>query len=233
MDAGPVTSTRTEAIAEVREPRFKRPLDVALALAGLIVSVPLWAAIAVAICLESGRPIFYGQERVGRHGHVFWIWKFRSMVTDAEALSGPVAATEGDPRVTRVGRILRSAALDELPQLINILRGEMSFVGPRADRPWEVEKNDGELLAGAGLDGDGSAPSLYALIPNYDRRLLVRPGLAGLAQVYGRYDTARRQKLRFDLLYMKNMTLWLDVKLIALSLWVCVRGRCETPGPRL
>ena len=109
----------------------------------------------------------------------------------------------------------------------------MSFVGPRADRTWEVEKNDGELLSRSGPGTNVSAPSLYTLIPNYHLRLLVRPGLAGLAQVYGRYDTARRQKLRFDLLYMRNMTLCLDVKLIALSLWVCLRGRCETPGPRL
>lgn len=221
------------AIARVDEPRLKRPLDVVLALLGLLASSPLWAVIALAIRLESGRPIFYFQERAGRRGRTFLAWKFRSMVKDAEAASGPVAATDEDPRITRVGRLLRSTAMDELPQFVNILKGDMSFVGPRADRPWEVEQRDGELHRGDASGADASAPTFEALIPNYHLRLLVRPGLTGLAQIYGRYDTPRRQKLRFDLLYVRRQTFWLDVRLILLSLWISVRGKWESRSAKL
>lgn len=208
----------------VREPWLKRPLDVVLALVGLIASAPLWVLIACAIWLEDGRPILYFQERVGRGGRRFKVWKFRSMVADAERRSGPVAATERDPRITRVGRVLRNTAADELPQLVNILKGDMSFVGPRADRPWEIEAADGPA------DGIGEALGFEELIPNYRERLAVRPGLTGLAQIYAKYDTPRRQKLRFDRLYVRNMSIWLDIRLILLSLWISLRGRWESRG---
>ena len=117
----------------------KRLLDVLLAGAGLIASAPLWAAIAALIKIEDGGPVFFSQERVGCRGRRFDALKFRSMIVDAEAGTGPIQAGENDPRVTRIGRILRATAMDELPQLWNIFRGDMSFVGPRALRPGEIE----------------------------------------------------------------------------------------------
>jgi len=170
------------------------------------------------------------------------------MINDAEVKSGPVAAKEEDPRITKVGRVLRNSAMDELPQFINILKGDVSFAGPRADRPWEVEEKDGDLLGKAAVSGQPSAvsqkqsnvnpggslekPDFFELIPNYQLRLLVRPGLIGLAQIYGRYDTARRQKLRFDLLYIRNMSFWLDLKLILLSFWITAQGKWESRGKK-
>src|SRR5689334_22401977 len=117
----------------------KRLLDVLLAGSGLIASAPLWAAIAALIKMEDGGPVFFSQERVGRRGRSFDALKFRSMIVDAEARTGPIQAGENDPRITRIGRILRATAMDELPQLWNIFRGDMSFVGPRALRPGEIE----------------------------------------------------------------------------------------------
>lgn len=209
----------------VRLPLLKRPFDVSLSLLGLVLSVPLWILIALAIWLEDGRPIFYLQERVGRAGRRFKTWKFRSMIKDAEVESGPVAAAQDDSRITKVGAVLRNTAMDELPQLINILKGDMSFVGPRADRPWEVEPKDGDLSGSAGSIHN---PDFFQLIPNYQARLQVRPGLTGLAQIYAKYDTPRRQKLRFDLLYIRNVSFWLDLKLILLSFWITMRGSWES-----
>ena len=117
----------------------KRLLDIALSGAGLVASAPLWAVIAVLIKLEDGGPVFYAQERSGLNGRPFLVRKFRSMIPDAEARTGAVQATEHDPRVTRVGRLLRATAMDELPQLWNIFKGDMSFTGPRALRPGEIE----------------------------------------------------------------------------------------------
>jgi lipopolysaccharide/colanic/teichoic acid biosynthesis glycosyltransferase len=151
---------------------IKRVFDCVLAASGLVASAPLWALLAIAIKLEDGGPIFFRQSRVGLGGRVFDALKFRSMVPDAEARTGPVQATENDPRVTRVGRFMRSTAMDELPQLWNIFAGEMSFVGPRPLRPGEMEvRGDGQLVA---LDQ----------IPGYAARHRVRPGLTGLTQVY-------------------------------------------------
>lgn len=227
-----------------REPWLKRPLDFFVALLGLIVSAPLWAVVAVTVWLEDGRPIFYTQERIGRGERRFNAWKFRSMNHNAELGTGPVAAAENDSRITKVGKALRATGMDELPQLVNILKGDMSFVGPRADRPWEVEESDGDLLGT--VSGRGQVPdanqgrtslhakaslddaSLTQLIPGYEMRLVVRPGLTGLAQVYAKYDTPRRQKLRFDLLYIKNMSVWLDVRLILLSFLITIRGKWES-----
>ena len=193
----------------------KRALDTLLAGVGLLSSSPLCGLIALAIKLEDRGPIFYGQDRVGKGGKVFQVLKFRSMVPDAEGAVGPLQSAHGDARVTRVGRFLRATALDELPQLWNILVGHMSFVGPRALRPGEIEVN-----------GRGECAPLEA-IPGYAERHAVVPGLTGLAQVYAPRDIPRIQKFRYDVLYIRRRTLWLDLRLIAVSLWISVRGRWE------
>jgi lipopolysaccharide/colanic/teichoic acid biosynthesis glycosyltransferase len=193
----------------------KRMLDVLLAGVGLIVSSPLWALIAGAIKLGSPGPIFFTQIRVGERGRHFGAIKFRSMVHDAEKGTGPVQATAHDPRVTRVGRLLRATALDELPQLWNIFRGDMSFVGPRALRPNEIEPAT-----------DGLAVALEA-VPGFAMRCSVTPGLTGLAQIYLRRDVTRRQKFRYDLLYVRRQSFMLDLRLILLSFWISFNGRWE------
>jgi len=195
-----------------------RAFDAGLAGAGLIGSLPLWAVVAAAIKLEDGGDIFYGQERVGKGGRVFFVWKFRSMRQDAESVSGARQATADDPRITRVGRWLRAAAMDELPQLWNIVRGDMSFVGPRALRPGEIE-----------VKGDGRFERLEDVL-GFERRCTVRPGLTGIAQIYAARDISRRQKFRYDMLYIRNRSFTLDLRLIALSLWITFRGRWEARG---
>jgi lipopolysaccharide/colanic/teichoic acid biosynthesis glycosyltransferase/VanZ family protein len=200
---------------------LKRPFDVALSGLGLLVSAPLWAVIPLAIRLEGRGPVFYAQERVGRNGRTFKALKFRSMIVDAEKASGPVQAAAGDPRVTRVGRVLRATAMDELPQLVNIFKGDMSFVGPRALRPNEREVNG------------GGGPTSIAEIPGFDRRHAVRPGLTGLAQVFLPGETPRRRKFRYDLLYIRRRSFWLDLRLIALSFWITFRGKWESRQPKV
>jgi lipopolysaccharide/colanic/teichoic acid biosynthesis glycosyltransferase len=200
---------------------IKRFFDLTLAAAGLVASSPLWLIIPAAIRLEDGGPVFFPQDRVGRDGRVFTALKFRSMVPQAESISGPLQACEDDPRVTRVGRLLRATALDELPQLWNIFVGDMSFVGPRPLRPGEVD-----------VRGDGRVVHLHD-IPGYVERHRVRPGLTGLTQVYAARDIPRANKFRLDLLYLKRASLWLDVKLIALSFWITGRGAWETRGPKV
>ena len=194
---------------------IKRCIDVTLSAAGLIVSAPLWVVIPAAIKLEDGGAVFFRQERVGLGGRVFFALKFRSMIPDAEARSGPVQAAENDPRVTRVGRLLRATALDELPQLLNILAGDMSFVGPRPLRPGEIDVAD-----------DGRLVKLED-IPGYEARHRVRPGLTGLAQVYAARDLRRTSKFRLDRLYLAKSSVWLDLKLIAISFWISGRGEWE------
>ena len=194
---------------------IKRAFDASLAGIGLLVSVPFWCVIPLAIKLEDGGSVFYPQPRVGLNGRVFDALKFRSMRPNAEALTGAIQATENDPRITRVGRVLRATAMDELPQLWNILRGDMSFVGPRPLRPGEVEvRGDGQLLA-------------LAEIPGYQERHSVRPGLTGLTQVYAPRDISRTSKFRLDRLYLKRASFWLDLKLILLSFWITGRGAWE------
>src|SRR5471030_1446517 len=178
---------------------IKRIFDASLAAAGLILSSPLWLLIPVAIKLEDGGSVFFPQDRVGKGGRVFAALKFRSMRPNAEALTGPVQATENDPRITRIGRVLRGTAMDELPQLVNILRGDMSFVGPRPLRPGEVDvRGDGQMIA---LDQ----------IPGYAARHRVRPGLTGLTQVYAPRDISRTSKFRMDQVYLKRAGFWLDL----------------------
>jgi len=196
----------------------KRALDVTLAGTGLIASAPLWALITLCIKLEDGGPVFYGQERSGLSGRPFRVRKFRSMIPDAEAATGAIQASEHDARVTRVGRVLRATAMDELPQLWNIFRGDMSFTGPRALRPGEIETLGGDRI------------ELLEDVPGFTRRASVRPGLTGVAQIYAARDIPRRHKFRYDLLYVRRQSLWLDVRLIALSFWITFRGTWESRG---
>src|SRR5437899_846852 len=197
---------------------IKRTVDVMLAAIGLVASAPLWAVMAVAIKLEDGGLVFFPQDRVGRGGRVFQALKFRSMRPDAEALTGPIQAAEDDPRVTRVGRWLRATAMDELPQLWNIFVGDMSFVGPRALVPAEIEVSGrGELVP-------------MERIPGYQARHRVRPGLTGVAQIYADRDVPRRHKFKLDLLYVRRQSSSLDLRLIALSFWITFRGRWEKRG---
>ncbi len=197
---------------------LKRSFDIVLSAVGLIVSIPCWILIALAIKLEDSGPMFYGQERVGKAGRLFRSWKFRSMVPCSDPGSGPLQAKVGDPRVTVVGRFLRAAAFDELPQLWNIFKGDMSFVGPRALLPREVE-----------VDGQREC-TLLDQVPGYRTRHMVRPGLTGLAQVYQPRDIPHRKKFRYDLLYVRRQGFCLDLKLIALSFWITLRGEWESRG---
>jgi len=197
---------------------LKRAFDATLAGAGLILSAPLWAIFAAAIRIEDGGPVFYRQSRVGLGGRTFDALKFRSMHADAERSTGAIQATERDPRVTRVGRLMRATAMDELPQLVNILRGDMSFVGPRALRPGEIETSSNGRL------------ERLEDVPGFERRIRVRPGLTGLAQVYAPRDVRRRQKFRYDRLYVERRSWCLDLRLILLSFWISLLGRWEVRG---
>lgn len=193
--------------------RYKRTFDLLILLTAHVLLLPvflaLWIVIPLAIWLEDRGPVFYLQRRTGRGGRVFWLVKFRSMIADAEASTGPVWAFEHDERITRVGRFLRATALDELPQLINVLKGDLSMVGPRPERPELVEK-------------------FAEKIPHFLKRLQVKPGLTGVAQVYGRYSSLPRHKLNYDMLYIRKMSLLLDIKLLLVSVLVTVQARWQT-----
>jgi lipopolysaccharide/colanic/teichoic acid biosynthesis glycosyltransferase len=195
---------------------LKRIFDICLSLTGIIGSSPLWVIFSLAIIIEDGLPIFYLQERVGKEGRIFNGIKFRSMVKDAEKDTGPVQAVENDPRVTKVGRILRATAMDELPQLINILKGDMSFVGPRALRPEERE-----------VYGNPDKTRIED-IPGYEERLTVSPGLTGIAQIYLPTDAPRQEKFKYDLLYIKKQSFSMDLKLIFLSFYITFKGKWES-----
>lgn len=173
---------------------IKRAFDIAASLLGLIITSPVFLIIAAAIKLDSPGSVFYFQERYTIHKKRFNIIKFRTMVKDAEKM-GAKLATERDDRITRTGRILRSCRLDELPQLINILKGEMSFVGPRPERPIYADRYS-------------------VMVKNYDIRYTVKAGLTGYAQIYGQYNTKVSDKVLFDSIYINNFSLWLDLKLI-------------------
>ena len=177
----------------------KRAMDIVLSALGLIVLSPVLLAVAAAIKLEDGGPVFYKQKRLTRGSREFEILKFRSMIVDAEKYAGAVLATEDDPRITKVGKFIRACRLDEFPQLLNILKGDMSIVGPRPER---------KILA----------DEISKDIPEFAYRLKVRGGLTGYAQIYGKYNTSAYDKLRLDLMYIENYSLLLDIKLIILTL---------------
>jgi sugar transferase (PEP-CTERM system associated) len=187
----------------------KRTLDIAGALVGLIIGLPIMLLVAVLVRLSSPGPVLYQQERVGLNGRVFRIRKFRSMCADAEAKTGAVWSTANDPRVTRVGRFLRLTRLDELPQLWNVLRGDMSIVGPRPERPEFVS-------------------DLTEQIPFYGQRHVVKPGLTGWAQVrytYGASVEDTIQKLQYDLYYIKNLSIALDLVIVIETLKIVILRR--------
>ena len=213
--ATPLTATHP-VVNVARIPLAKRLLDVSLSGVGLLGSSPLWLMLALLVKVEDGGPVFYSQDRVGEGGRIFHAWKFRSMIPDAEKHVGAVQASENDPRVTRIGRLMRATAMDELPQLWSIFAGDMSFVGPRALRPGEIETGgNGELIH---LED----------VPGYRERHGVRPGLTGIAQIFAPRDITRRNKFRYDRLYIARQSFWLDVKLIALSFWITFRGSWES-----
>ena len=182
----------------------KRIFDVLFSIIGLILSMPISFFTALIIKLESKGPIFYQQERIGENGEVFNLIKFRSMKIDAEKYTGPVWAEENDPRITRVGRIIRKLHIDEIPQMVNVLKGDMSFVGPRPERPYFVKK-------------------LTPQIPYYDQRHSVKPGITGWAAVnykYGANLCDAVEKLQYDLYYIKNISLFLDIIIIIKTIFI-------------
>ncbi|MGI9534431.1 MAG: sugar transferase, partial [Thermodesulfobacteriota bacterium] len=174
-----------------KEYLLKRPLDVSLSSIGILISSPLWLIISILIKINDYGPVFYSQKRVGKGGIPFSTLKFRTMTPDSDRLFGPLQAEEGDKRVTKVGKYLRNSAMDELPQLISIFKGDMSFVGPRALLPSEIE-----------VEGEENIP--LELIPGYKDRQSVLPGLTGIAQIYAPRDISRRNKFRYDKIYIKN-----------------------------
>jgi lipopolysaccharide/colanic/teichoic acid biosynthesis glycosyltransferase len=199
-----------------REHLLKRPLDIFLSSLMLLLSAPFYILIALAIKLDDGGPVFYRQQRWGRGGRKFSVLKFRTMIPDADKKFGLKQVGLNDERVTRVGRLLRACGLDELPQMINILGGGMSFVGPRALAV-------GEIL----FDGDGRRID-YEETPGFLDRLAARPGLTSLATIYLHKDSSVRRKFRYDLCYIQHQSLGLDLRLIALSFWISFRGKWET-----
>ena len=187
----------------------KRALDLIAALAGMILAVPLMILVAIAVRLDSAGPILYRQQRVGQHGRLFNLFKVRSMRQDAEAKTGAVWCAEQDPRITRIGRFIRKTRLDEIPQLWNVLRGDMSLVGPRPERPEFVE-------------------SLAREIPFYGQRHSVKPGLTGWAQVsysYAGSIDGTMEKLQYDLFYIKNLSLPLDLFIMFCTAKIVLLGK--------
>jgi sugar transferase (PEP-CTERM system associated) len=188
---------------------LKRSIDLALSLVIGILALPLMVLTAIAIALESGRPILYCQERVGENGKAFTLCKFRSMRTDAEKGGTPIWAKDGDDRVTPVGRVIRKTRLDELPQIWNVVRGDMSFVGPRPERPFFVAE-------------------LSNAIPFYQQRHAVKPGLTGWAQVKYRYGSSLEdamEKLRYDLYYIKHLSIFFDLTIVFDTVKVVLFGK--------
>ena len=181
----------------------KRLLDLVICLPALVVALPFMMIVAIAIKAEDGGPVFYKQARASLGGKVFDILKFRSMVVDAEKF-GAIPATDKDPRITKVGRFIRATRLDELPQLLNIIKGDMSIVGPRPERVEHMEKYGAE-------------------IPEFAFRTKVKGGLTGFAQIYGKYNTSPYDKLRLDMMYIENYSFIMDIKLILMTVRIMLK----------
>lgn len=180
----------------------KKLIDLVTSIIGLVVSIPIIVIAGILIKLETKGPIIYTQERVGKNGQLFEIYKLRTMYHNAEK-DGMQWAQKDDPRVTKVGRYLRKTRIDELPQLINVLRGEMSIVGPRPERPYFIEEFSKD-------------------IPRFIDRLVVLPGLTGWSQVNGGYELSPEQKLQLDLYYISNQSILLDLKIIIKTIKIVV-----------
>jgi exopolysaccharide biosynthesis polyprenyl glycosylphosphotransferase len=189
--------------------QIKRIMDVVVSATILVLGLPFWLIVAAAIKLSSPGAAVYSQVRVGQNGKNFTMLKFRSMYQDAEKHSGPAWATEKDPRITPMGRFIRKTRLDEIPQFVNVLKGEMSLVGPRPERPFFVEQ-------------------LKLEIPWYVRRIKMKPGVTGWAQVKHKYDSSIedvKQKVMYDLYYFENMSIMLDIKIILRTFLVVFTGK--------
>ena len=193
----------TRLLLTTEQKILKRMLDILVTIPAIIILLPLMAATAIAIKADSKGPIIYSQERVGLYGKTFKVYKFRSMRQDAEAKSGPVLAKEGDSRITKVGRFIRATRIDELPQLFNVLKGEMSIVGPRPERPFFVEQFIKEK-------------------PEYSYRHNVKPGITGLAQIAGKYNTTAYDKLTYDLIYIQEQSIKTDLIIMLQTLKVLI-----------
>jgi lipopolysaccharide/colanic/teichoic acid biosynthesis glycosyltransferase len=211
--ASPITSSPVKGKAYL----LKWPLEAALALIGLTVLLPVCVAVALLIWLDDRGPVFVHQVRVGQFGIPFHVIKFRTMRPETSPRVHR-QATANDSRITRAGRLLRAMALDEIPQLLNVVRGDMSFVGPRALLPREIEVDP------------RSRYHRIEDVPNYHVRISVRPGLTGLAQIYAPRDISRQKKFKYDALYVRKMSLVLDLRLIAVSVFISLTGRWPRRG---
>lgn len=204
----PLIDIRPELMPEW-EKKLKRLMDIIVSLLILIVSFPIILFTAIGIKIDSEGPVFFKQERLGQNGKPFNVYKFRSMIKDAEKYTGPVWSQKDDPRVTRMGKFVRRVRIDEIPQMLNVLKGEMSLVGPRPERAFFVEKLSHE-------------------IPYYKRRLKVRPGVTGWAQIKHKYDETIEDvkiKLKYDLFYIENMSLRMDFKILLRTVFVVLFGK--------
>lgn len=199
---------------------LKRIFDFVIAIIGVICFLPLGVLFSLLIWLEDGGNVFYLQDRVGKYGKIFKSIKFRSMIPSVGSSTVPLQTRKDDPRITKIGRRLRAAAMDELPQLINIAKGEMSFVGPRALRPEEKEVGSDKIV------------SVYEF-PEFKERCAVKPGLTGVAQVLLSRNAPREQKFKYDLLYIKNRSFWFDCYLIILSFFISLKGKWEAEETKI
>ena len=183
---------------------YHRVLDIIIGIVGLVISIPILIIFGIMIKKEDGGPIFYKQDRLGKDGKVIFIYKLRSMRVDAEK-NGAVWAEKNDPRITKVGRFIRKTRIDEIPQFLNILKGEMSIIGPRPERPTlTMEFNE--------------------KIPGFINRLVVKPGLTGYAQVNGGYDISPEDKIKDDLYYIRNRSVFLDLGILLKTVKVVLTG---------
>jgi exopolysaccharide biosynthesis polyprenyl glycosylphosphotransferase len=205
VDDVPLIEVVRQSEWQVRRP-FKRLVDLLVGSMLLLFSLPVMLLCALAVRLSGRGPVFYRQRRVGRGGGTFTLWKFRTMRPDAESGTGEVLAEQGDPRLTTIGALLRRYRLDELPQLVHVLSGSMSLVGPRPERPGFVERYRRE-------------------VPGYAERFAVRPGLTGLAQTHGDYHSTPGNKLRYDLAYIANWSPWLDLAILLRTVKIVLTSR--------